>query len=159
MENMNGQTCCFIGSKKIPFEKYDKIQKRLEDEIVKLIIQGVRCFRAGCSPGFDTMAGLALLKLRYRFPQIRLVLMLPYRDHTKSWSKKDIKTYGMILEGADEAVYVSDYYYNGCAQKRNRALVDGSRFCVCYLTGASGGGERALGYALKNGLKIIDLAK
>ena len=44
---MKTQTCCFTGHRKIPESEYHNIQKRLEEEVAKLIRQGVRYFGAG----------------------------------------------------------------------------------------------------------------
>ena len=74
---MNTYTCCFTGHRNIPIDEYEKIEKRLEEEGVNLIHQGVKDFWAGGALGFDTMAALMVLKLKKDFPHIRLLLALP----------------------------------------------------------------------------------
>jgi len=88
---MKSQTCCFIGHRKIPESNRAKIQKRLKREIKNLIGQGVNCFCAGGALGFDTMAALAVLELKKKFPHIRLVLILPCKEQTLYWHEKDQK--------------------------------------------------------------------
>ena len=46
---MKSQTCCFSGHRVISAMEYPKMQKRIEEEVVKLIHQGVRYFGVGCN--------------------------------------------------------------------------------------------------------------
>ena len=156
---MKNQICCFTGHRTIPANKHMQIQKRLEEEIARLIRQGVREFLAGGALGFDTMAALAALKLKELFPHIRLVLVLPCKAQTKSWRGDDKKIYDLIRTQADEAVYTSEHYYKGCMHVRNRYLVDNSGACVCYLTNAKGGTAYTVAYAIKRQVPVINLAR
>ena len=155
---MKEQTCCFTGHRKIPLNERAAIQERLESEIVELVRQGVRYFGAGGALGFDTMAAQAVIRLRPALPHIRLILVLPCKNQTMGWKEADIKIYNRIREEADKVVYTSEGYYEGCMRKRNRHLVDSSRFCVCYLTGAAGGAAYTAGYAADQGLFVINIA-
>jgi len=151
-------TCCFTGHRKIPASEYETIKKRLENEIIGLIEQGVRYFGAGGALGFDTMAALAVLRLKKNFPHIRLILVLPCKDQAKSWREEDIKIYGQILSRADKLVYTSENYEKGCMHKRNRHLADHSGVCLCYQTKTSGGAFYTVNYARQKGIQIINLA-
>jgi len=113
---MKEKTTCFTGHRNIPVSEYPQIQKRLADEILNLIHQGVDCFYAGGARGFDTMAALAVLNLKKEFPHIRLILALPCKNQTKGWCEENKKTYSLILENADEAVYTSENYHRVCMQ-------------------------------------------
>ena len=57
----------------------------------------------------------------------------------------------------DKTVCVSDHYFNGCMQKRNRFLADISSLCICYLTKNTGGTAYTVRYAQKEGLKIVNI--
>lgn len=92
---MRDKTCCFTGHRKIPAEQYERIVERLESEITALIHQGVQYFGAGGALGFDTMAAKTVLRLRERYPQIRLILVLPCKK-ANSWSQGDRATYENI---------------------------------------------------------------
>lgn len=155
---MNNLTCCFTGHRFIPQEDSDEIKYRLENIIIQLIEQGVKFFGAGGALGFDTLAAQTVLKLKGRFPHIRLILVLPCKDQTKSWKEEDKIIYNNIMAKADKAVYTSEYYYNGCMHTRNRHLVDNSQFCICYLTENKGGTAYTVDYAKKKGLKIFNVA-
>ena len=154
---MRYQTCCFTGHREIPKLEYDIIKERLEDEVIKLIHQGVRYFGAGGARGFDTMAALTVLKFREIYPHIRLILVLPCKNQVRGWDVKDIDLYCEIYKKADKVVCLSDTYYNGCMIARNRHLVDHNIICVCYLTKHNGGTAFTVDYATRSGLKVINI--
>ena len=108
--------------------------------------------------GFDTIAAFAVLKLKERYPDIRLILVLPCFSQTRGWSQEDIEIYDDIKQKADKVVYTSQEYTRGCMHKRNRRLVDDSRYCICYLAERSGGTAYTVEYAQKKGLTVINLA-
>lgn len=155
---MRAQTCCFTGHRKIPQELETELAKRLEATIEELIENGYRFFGAGGALGFDTMAAQTVIRLRGRYPQIRLILVLPCVTQADRWPERDQETYRGIMEQADKVVYVSQEYTRSCMFARNRHLVDCSSACICYLAESTGGTAYTVDYARKNGLKVINLA-
>lgn len=155
---MRSKTCCFSGHRKIPPMQSEQIAERLRAEIMGLISAGYVSFFAGGALGFDTMAELAVLKIKQSYPQIKLTLALPCKIQTRGWDKNDIQRYEEIKRKSDNVIYTSEEYTSGCMFKRNRYLVDNSSVCVCYLTEDSGGTAYTVGYAKKEGLKTINLA-
>ncbi|MCL2884336.1 MAG: DUF1273 domain-containing protein [Oscillospiraceae bacterium] len=122
-------SCCFTGHRYISPDEMKDPQAALIKVLIDLIGQGVRDFYAGGALGFDTMAALVVLKLRKKYRRIRLILLLPCKNQSKGWPQTDQNLYDHILTKADEVVYVSEHYYTGCMQARNRALVDLSDIC------------------------------
>ena len=43
-------------------------------------------------------------------------------------------------------------------QKRNRALVDASAACICYLTSEHGGTKQTVDYAFACGIPVVNVA-
>lgn len=86
----------------------------LEVEIEHLISLGVTSFCAGGALGFDTLSAGKILGFKKRFPQIKLVLVLPCKTQTNGWSEANKSEYNFILERADEIIYTSEKYYTGC---------------------------------------------
>ena len=123
---MDPRICCFSGHRRLPGGEIPAIQKRLRDELLHLIEEGVLVFRAGGALGFDTLAAEAVLSLKGRYPGIRLVLLLPCRDQTRGWQPRDAERYRRILSRADRVAYLYDAYVPGCMQARNRALTEGA---------------------------------
>lgn len=152
------KTCCFTGHREIPFLKSAAIQKRLKKTLEDLIGKGYCYFGAGGALGFDTLAAQTVLELKSKYPQIRLILVLPCLSQADRWSDKDKAVYEDIKYRADKVVYTSQEYFSGCMHKRNRHLVDNSSVCICYLTKNTGGTAYTVDYADRNGLKVINMA-
>lgn len=70
------KVACFSGHRKLP-EDNAELKNSLESAIIKLIEQGVIYFGAGGALGFDMLAEETVLQLKQRYPQIRLILVLP----------------------------------------------------------------------------------
>lgn len=153
-----GKTCCFTGHRRIPPEDIPFITHALQTEIENQIRQGVLYFGIGGAIGFDTLAALCVLALKEKYHSIRLILVLPCRGQEKFWSKAQQTLYLYILKQADKAVFLSDSYYRGCMQKRNRYLVDHSDLCICYLTNFTGGTKYTVDYCIKKEIPVINLA-
>ena len=156
---MKEKTCCFTGHRELPEEQLPQLRNALFKVIVRLAAQGVTRFACGGALGFDTLAAQMVLVVKEAFPQIQLLLVLPCKTQDKYWPKEDQEIYREILARADRVVFVSETYIQGCMQKRNRLLVEGSSVCVCYCTKKQGGTVYTLNYAQQKGLKVIHLAE
>ena len=155
---MKSKTCCFTGHRAISEAKTEWIKIRLKPVLEELINTGYKYFGSGGALGFDTIAALTVLELKKKYNHIRLILVLPCVNQTKGWEEIDVKIYEYIKSMCDKYVYTSKEYTKGCMYKRNRHLVDNSSCCICYLTKESGGTAYTVDYALKQGLKVINIA-
>ena len=156
---MKEKTCCFTGHRELPEEQLPQLKQALFKVIVRLASQGVTRFACGGALGFDTLAAQMVLMVKEAFPQIELLLILPCKTQEKYWPKEDQEIYREILARADRVVFVSETYIQGCMQKRNRLLVEGSSVCVCYCTKKQGGTFYTVRYARQKGLDLINLAE
>ena len=147
---MKEKTCCFTGHRELPEEQLPQLKQTLFKVIVRLASQGVTRFACG---------GALVLMVKEAFPQIELLLILPCKTQEKYWPKEDQEIYREILARADRVVFVSETYTQGCMQKRNRLLVEGSSVCVCYCTKKQGGTFYTVRYARQKGLDLIHLAE
>ena len=139
--------CCFTGHRHIPEDERSHLCAALSQIIREFItVDGITTFYAGGTQGFDTLAGTAVLDVRDTFPKIRLVIVLPYANQVDRWS------------AANKVICLAERYYNGCMFVRNRYLVDHSSICVSYQTKQTGGTAYTVKYALKKGVKVINLA-
>lgn len=152
-------TACFSGHRKIPSNEISAVKKRLIETISSNIEKGYRFFGTGGALGFDTIAAQSVLELKEKYPNIKLILVLPCPNQTRGWKGTDITEYERIRSKADKVVYTSDQYFRGCMQKRNRHLVDNSSLCICYLTEQSGGTAYTVKYAVQNGLIVVNIAE
>lgn len=152
---MREKACCFTGHRK--FTPDIRLQKRLEEEMIRLISRGVSYFGCGGALGFDTFAAMTVLRLREPYPHVKLILVLPCPEQDRYWGAADQALYESIKARADKIVYASDRYDRFCMRKRNCMLVDGSSHCICYLNEAKGGTAFTVRYARKKGLEILNL--
>lgn len=127
--------------------------------VSELIGRGVTVFNAGGALGFDTLAAEIVIGLKKTYPQIKLVLVLPCPEQADKWNAYNREKYHKISACADKLVYVSDEYSVGCMHKRNRFLVDGSAYCICYLKKERGGTAYTVNYAKSRGLIVFNVAE
>ena len=152
-------TACFTGHRKIPSNEISTVKKKLNETISSSIEKGYRYFGAGGAVGFDTIAAQVVLELKEKYPNVKLILVLPCPNQTRGWNEADVVEYEKIKNEADKVVYTSDHYFRGCMQKRNRHLVDNSSLCICYLTDSTGGTAYTVKYAVQNGLIVVNIAE
>lgn len=155
---MREKTCCFTGHRHIPLQDQTCIALTLEKVIMGLYQKGFRHFEAGGALGFDTLAAKTVLNLRKRWPDMKLILILPCVTQTRGWMPEAIAEYERIKAQANRVFYTSQAYSRGCMHKRNRRLVDDSNVCVCYLTQSKGGTAYTVEYARSKKLEIINVA-
>lgn len=150
------KTACFTGHREIA-ENPDILFLKVCSIVEKLIKQGYLYFGAGGARGFDTLASEAVLKLKENYPQIHLILVLPFHQQyakEKGWNTDEIKRYHVLKEKASKVIYTQQAYSPGCYYKRNRHLMDFSSVCICYQYKNTGGTAYTAKYAREKGLTI-----
>ncbi len=152
---MKNETCCFTGHRQIENSELSTVKKTIKKEIVALIKRGVKYFGTGGARGFDTIAAETVLKLKQKYPHIKLILIFPCLNQTKGWNEEDIVKYNAIKSQADKITVLSQEYYRGCMHKRNRFMIDNSGYCVCYCRKNTGGTAYTVDYAKKNNVTLI----
>ena len=156
---MKNISCCYTGHRDIPYEAFPAVYKKVLKKTEELINRGFRHFYTGGAVGFDTYAAECVLSFRERFPHIKLVLALPCRDQTMKWNDlSSLGKYKEILGKADGVKYMQDFYSEGCMHERNRWMADNSSACIAYMTSKRGGTAYTYNYALKSGIRVINLA-
>ncbi len=140
--------CCFSGHREISLKERRQISSKLKEIITDLVkTKGVTTFRCGGALGFDTIAALYVLELKNEFSEIKLIIDVPHRNQSNAWNETDRNVYDYILNHADKVNIISENYYKGCMQKRNRFMVDNSDFVVVYVKKTSGGSYYTACYA------------
>ena len=155
-----GTTACFTGHRKLR-EPADDIKDRVIEAVESLIQSGYVTFCAGGARGFDALASEAVLTLQAQYPQINLVLMLPFYNQyrfERGWSEAEIEQYHMFQEKAAHTTILSQDFRGGMYHQRNRMLVDASSVCVAYMTKTKSGTGYTVSYAQEEGLRVINLA-
>ena len=143
-------TCSFTGHRII---KKDFNSEKLFNVIEKIIESGYRTFLVGMAWGFDLKVFETLLNFKNK--NIDIIACVPCENQERYFKNSEKEKYLEYLKKADKVVYVSDKYFDGCMQKRNRYIVDNSSILVAYLYSNMGGTKNAVSYAQKQGKNII----
>lgn len=151
---MKEKTCCFTGHRDIRNENKKELCARIGEAVFYMLQKGITDFWCGGALGFDTLAAAELLKIKKERSEIKLFLAVPCPSQTSGWSRQSQIIYDEISKKADKAVLVSDSYYPGCMQKRNRFMIDESTACIAYYRKNKGGTYSTVKYARERGLEI-----
>ena len=149
------KTCCFSGHRILP-SNFDC--EELKKLVYKSINDGFDTFLCGMALGFDSECFKVLQELKKDFT-LKVIACIPCESQSKFFNKKQKAEYEKMINSADEVIYVSKEYFDGCMQKRNRHLVDGSSLCVCYLAKQDGGTAYTVQYAREKGLQVVNIAE
>ena len=130
------KTCVFTGHRELPS---DFSKKALKNEITKLVQAGVDTFLCGMAIGFDLLAAESVLSVRKKYPTVKLVACIPCIGQEKYFSKADQKRFVAAVRKADEKVILSDSYYRGCMQVRDKYMAERGDVMLAYCTKKEGG--------------------
>ncbi|MCL1884605.1 MAG: DUF1273 domain-containing protein [Defluviitaleaceae bacterium] len=153
------KTCCFSGHRRLSHKKIEKIVKRLNEEVDRLISQGVTNFISSGGVGFDHITASLIVTKKQQGADIRLIFALPCRNQDEKWTDRQKQLYHSLLHEADAIHYVSEEYTPDCMKERNYYMVDNSAYCICALLRDISGTGQTVRYAEKQGLQIINVVK
>lgn len=151
---MKEKTCCFTGHRDIPADKADYLRYEVQKAIEYMMRKGITDFWCGGALGFDTLAAEEVLKLKDNYPEIKLFIAMPCPTQSIGWNEKNKAAYDAIAAKADSVCTVSDKYYQGCMQKRNRFMIDNSSRCIAYFRRGRGGTYYTVKYARDCGVEV-----
>lgn len=137
------KACAFTGHRELGA---DFSKSRMKKQIQLLIQRGVEVFYDGMAQGFDLLAAEALLALKKKYPQVKLIACIPFYGQEKNYSEKDKSRYAKVLKKADEQVLLSERYYNGCFLTRDRYMADRADVLLAYYTKNTGGTAYTVSY-------------
>ena len=140
------KSCVFTGHRQLG---EDFSPRKLKKEIKNLIESGIEYFYNGMAMGFDLLAAEFILDLKKKYPHIKLMACIPCHNQEKYFSEADKKRYVEILKQADEKAVLSEYYYNGCMQNRDKYMVDRANFMIAYCKKQEGGAAYTVRYFKK----------
>ena len=128
--------CVFTGHRQLD-EDFSKTH--LKKTIERLIGYGVDTFYNGMAVGFDLCAAECVLSLKRKYPHVKLIACIPCYGQEKYFSDADKKRYVKILKKADEKVTLSDHYFQGCMQQRDKYMVERADCMIAYCNQSTGG--------------------
>lgn len=137
-----------------------QVQLAVIEQVEHLYSQGYRTFYNGMSEGFDLLAASAVIACRWKYKDIRLVAVVPFRNQSARYEPLDKIQYNTLLEEADEVVILSESYYRGCFHRRNDYLIEHANIVIAYHDGIFKGGTfYTIKKAQQDNKQIINLSK
>lgn len=135
---MEGKSCFFFGHR----EADERLLPRLELVIDRLIREeNVRYFYVGGYGGFDRVAAAAVRRMKQKYPDITLMLVLPYHPAERPTE----------AQAGFDGIYYPDGLENTPRKyaivRANRIMVDTRDWLVCYVRHGAGNSRKLLEYA------------
>lgn len=180
---VEGRTLCFTGHRPNKLGGYDErnptantCKALLSRLLEKAYQQGFRKFISGMAIGVDTWAAEAVIELRKKHPDVKLIAAVPFPQQACAWPSYSEQRWWQILRGCDELWLTNrdeettmdaltmelqlkdaadqsmvSYWLNG----RNQWMVDRSDCVLAVWNGSPGGTGNCVKYAQSKGKKII----
>lgn len=157
-------TLCFTGHRPNKLKGYNPKDNKellwfLHDIIVDCVENyAVDTFITGMALGIDTWAARIVLKLKEKYPHIKLVAAVPCDKQWAKWSAGNKAEWEDIISKADTVHYVTKTEYTAhCMQLRNEWMVDQSDYVIAVWDGSSGGTGNCVRYAESKHKEIIGI--
>ena len=132
------KSCFFIGHR----EADERLLPRLELVIDRLIQEdGVRYFYVGGYGGFDRVAAAAVRRIKQKYPDITLMLVLPYHPAERPTEAPD------GFDGTYHPDGLENTPKRYAIVRANKIMVDACDWLVCYVRHGAGNSRKLLEYA------------
>lgn len=166
METRNNQTVAFTGHRKERilqgFGNDPRILAQIRDVVAGVVTelygQGYKEYYTGMASGFDMTAAEAVLQVRERYEDIKLIAAVPFRKQPLWFEAEDQLLYARLLERMDRVVMVSENYHKGCYLRRDEYMVRKADTVIAYWDLVPRGGTfYTVSKALESGKPVINL--
>ena len=151
------KTISFTGHRNILFS--DDIKLRLLSTLQTQILCGFDTFLLGMAKGFDLYCGNLLLSLKEKYPNIKIIAVIPCDNQTDGFSEIEKIYYKKILHSSFDIIQTGKSKTASSMKKRNRFLVDNSSMLIAYLLRHATGTFYTCNYAYKKPIKVINIAE
>jgi len=160
-----GKTACFTGHRPNKLGGYngeravkiqDGIFNSLTSAIQKAVESGFDAFISGGALGVDQIAAEAVLYVKPKYPNIKLIIAKPFPSQSNRWPKNTQIEFEDLCSRADEVIDVSDDPFSPeKMQIRNEWMVDKSAAVIAVYNGGGGGTNNCVKYAQKTFKPIL----
>ena len=158
MDEERLRSCCFTGHRPAKLDVPEReVRKWLEEKISEAAADGYRTFISGMAYGTDIWAGTIVVRLKDRFPNLKLIAAVPFPDFSVSWNDEWKRRYEILISRADQVRFICPEYRNDAYMLRNQWMVNHSGRLIAVYSGRSGGTENTIRYARQAGLTIKTL--
>ena len=152
------QSVAFTGHRNIEGNKRLELRVAVDNALIELHQSGYRNFINGMAMGFDLLAASAVIALKRRFSDVKLIAVVPYRNQSEKFSEYEQKRYQYALQNADEVIVLREKYSNGCLLRRNDYMLAHASGLIAYYDGKPKGGTfYTIRKASESSMPIINL--
>ncbi len=149
-EEKRGMRCCFAALTLRELRRpVDDIKVDLENEILRAVRDGYRTFLIGLTPGTDVWAGNIVIRLKDRFPELKLIAAVPFPgpagDQEAEWAEKAER----LLSRADLVKTIRPEGAEETCPRLQAWMVDHSSRLIAVYSGPSGSAGGMVRYARK----------
>ena len=150
-EDKRKTRCCFTGHRPQKLcRPVDDIKVDLENAILTAINDGYTTFITGMAYGTDIWAGNIVVRLKDRFPDLKLIAAVPFPEFSEKWDDEWKDRYNRLIERADLVKIIAPEYNDAAYQARNQWMVDHSSKVIAVYDGSAGGTRNTIQYARKS---------
>lgn len=155
--------CAFTGHRawKLPWGSDEEdprcqaVKTILAQRLDQAFSMGCRTFLCGMALGCDLYFAEAVLQLREREPDARLVAMIPCPNQSSGWTQPQRRRYAALLDRCDRRELLEPVYSEGCMLRRNQAMIDRAQVLISVYDGSPGGTGSTVRYARSRGLTVL----
>lgn len=152
------QSVAFTGHRNIIGNKRPELRVAVDNALIELYQSGYRNFINGMAMGFDLLAASAVIALKCRFSDVKLIAVVPYCNQSEKFSEYEQKRYQYALQNADEVIMLREKYSNGCLLRRNDYMLAHASGLIAYYDGKPKGGTfYTIRKASESSMPIINL--
>lgn len=155
-------TVCFTGHRPSKLKGYNtednkELLWRIHKVVVDLIEnREVDTFINGLALGIDLWSAKIVIKLKEKYPHIKLISAIPCRNHPSKWNEESQRLWQEVCDNSDEVILVTDEDYKPyLMQVRNEWMVRSSDIVVAVWDGSNGGTDNCVKFAEKQNKEII----
>jgi len=151
MEMILMRICCFAGHSEI--YNNDLVFNMIMDKAEELITQkNINEFWVGNYGTFDHISAAAIRKLKEKYPDILLILIIPYlTKEINEYREQYYRNYDEMVIAEIPEKTPKKYRI----LKTNEYMIDNSDYLICFVNHSWGGAAKALEYAEKKKHIII----
>ena len=154
-EEKRKRRCCFTGHRPQKLTRpVDDIKVDLENEILSTIKDGYTTFITGMAYGTDIWAGNVVIRLKDRFPDLKLIAAVPFPGFADKWTDEWQQKYEKLLKAADYVKIVNKEYSKDAFLIRNQWMVNHSSRVIAVYDGKAGGARNTIQYAWMNHVPV-----
>ncbi len=167
MEIIKEKTIAFTGNRNLtsPNSKsLTELKATLHNQLTELLEKeytqnGISTFISGMALGWDMLCATAVIELKRKHPEIRLIAVLPFIEQADDFPPSEQAKYRQILDNADQTIVIGNYDKpNQSYHKRNDYLIANATKIIAYHNGkARSGTGSTIRKAIEKGLEVVNL--